>query len=73
MKFLKCMFKPCCELCKNSPELKERIGVVVTPYDVIFQSKKIGQVSYAPIVGDSIFDYIVWAVDYGKCIVYVTK
>lgn len=73
MKFLDCILKPCCELCRNSPELKERLGVIVTPYDVIYQSKKVGQLSYAPIVGDSVFDYIVWAVDYHKHIVYVTE
>ena len=68
----RCIIKPCCELHKSSEELKRRIGTTTTPYDVIYQSMKIGQIGYSPIVGDSIFDYTVWAVDYGRKIVYVT-
>lgn len=72
MEIMDCILRPCCELRNDSPELKKRLKVIVTPYDVIYQSMKVGQLSYAPIVGDSVFDYTVWAVDYHRHIAYVT-
>lgn len=68
-----CVLKPCCK-CSNE-ELKKRLGYISCEkdaYEIIYQNRIIGKVGYIPIVGDSIFGYTVWEVDYKHKYAYVT-
>lgn len=40
-------------------------------FEIIYRTKIIGHVGYVPIVGDSIFGYTVWEVDYKHRYAYV--
>ncbi len=40
-------------------------------FEIIYRTKIVGHVGYVPIVGDSIFGYTVWEVDYEHRYAYV--
>lgn len=40
-------------------------------FEIIYRTEIIGHVGYVPIVGDSIFGYTVWEVDYEHRYAYV--
>lgn len=48
-------------------ELEEKPDV----FEIIYRTEIIGHVGYVPIVGDSIFGYTVWEVDYEHRYAYV--
>lgn len=42
-------------------------------FEIIYGNRILGQVGYVPIIGDTIFGYTVWEVDYYHRYAYVTK
>lgn len=71
---LPCIMRPCCLMDCNDEERKKRIGEYTRPntFEILYRNLKLGEVGYVPIVGDEIFGYTVWEVDYYHRYAYVT-
>lgn len=66
IKYLKDYYKMPCAGCLIV-EMEEKPNV----FEIIYRTRIIGHVGYVPIVGDSIFGYTVWEVDYEHRYAYV--
>lgn len=71
-----CICNPCCRR-SNPEDFREWVDSAYkrTPnmFDIVYHDNTLGHMDVAPIVGDTIFGYTVWRVDYGERIAYVTK
>lgn len=73
-----CITKPCC--CRSNPtDFRDWVERVYNTeckrasFDVVYHGETLGSIIAVPIVGDHVFGYTVWRVDYDERVVYVTK
>lgn len=57
-----------CNVCVFDGEPPE-----ASTFEIIYRTTILGHVGYVPVVGDSIFGYTVWEVDYEHRYAYVDK
>ncbi len=71
---ISCMCKPCCY--RSSPiEFRDSVEREYDKkaFDIVYHGEMLGRMSTIPVVGDTVFGYTVWCVDYKERIAYVTK
>lgn len=73
-----CIRKPCC-MRSNPEDFRQwvedayRCANLKNAFDIVYHSETLGRMNTVPIVGDTVFGYTVWRVDYKERVVYVTK
>lgn len=63
-----CMNRPCC---MNAECVAKGESDNPQSFEIIYKTQVLGYVGYVPMIGDSIFGYTVWEVDYKHRYAYV--
>lgn len=75
---MQCMCNPCCSR-SNPVDFRDWVERTYhkeyknMSFDVVYHGETLGHIIAIPIVGDHVFGYTVWRVDYDEKVVYVTK